>query len=173
MLSLLRRAEMPAPSESFRRRRIIARESPVGTASARIKQGGEDTTPDQSVVTEMSLNGITTAYQHGRGRWSRCDWPTSFGRSGLDLNGLESSQALLLARATAGRESADWRAAAQWLREIEEAAEQAELEAHLATAGRLCDALRHAQRAVELSAAYPRGRTWEPLRAAIARSLGA
>jgi hypothetical protein len=168
---------MPVPSENFRRRRIIACKSPVGTASARIKRGGEDTTPDQSVVTEMSLNGITTAYQHGRGRWSRCDWPTSFGRSGLDLNGLESSQALLLARATAGRESADWRAAAQWLREIEEAAQQAEREAHLAvhlaTAGRLCDALRHAQRAVELSTVYPRGRTWEPLRAAIARSLGA
>ncbi|TVS12681.1 MAG: hypothetical protein EA424_22320 [Planctomycetaceae bacterium] len=125
----------------------------------------------------MSLNGITSAYQQGSGQWFKCDWSTHFGRSGLDLNGLESSQATLLARATAGRESADWRAAAQWLREIEDAAQQAELEAHmavhLATSGRLSDALRHAQRAVELSAAYPRGRTWEPLRTAIARSLGA
>jgi len=125
----------------------------------------------------MSSNGVINAYQQGTGRWSKCDWPTAFGRSGLDLNGLESSQATLLARATAGREAADWRAAAQWLREIEEAAQQAEIEAktavRLATAGQLPDALRHAQRAVELCGAYQRARTWEPLRAAIAERLDA
>ncbi|NLF70292.1 MAG: hypothetical protein GX575_14730 [Candidatus Anammoximicrobium sp.] len=125
---------------------------------------------------EMSVDDVTNAYQQAAGRWSNCDWPTAFGRSSLDLNGLKSSQATLLARATAGRESEEWRAAARWLGEIEEAARQAEVEAkaamHLATAGRLPEALRHAQRAVEISGAYPRARIWEPLRAAIAGLLG-
>jgi hypothetical protein len=90
---------------------------------------------------------------------------------GLNLDGLTSTHATLMARATSGREATDWRAAARWLTEVEEAARQAEYEAqiamHLVTSGRLEDAFRHAERAVDIASAYQRAFVWEPLRAAI------
>jgi regulator of nucleoside diphosphate kinase len=50
----------------------------------------------------MSPDRVINAYQQGTGRWSKCDWPTAFGRSGLDLNGLESSASSVLAEEVPG-----------------------------------------------------------------------
>lgn len=125
--------------------------------------------------TSLPLDEVQQAYRQGTRRWSGCDWPTALGRLGLDLNGLESTHATLMARATSGGESTAWRTAARWLKEVEDAARQAEIEAkqavHLATSGQLPDALGHAQRAVDLAGGYQRSSVWEPLRAAIAELL--
>ena len=67
----------------------------------------------------MTRDEILQAFLRGRNRWAGCDWPTRFGAAGLDLCALTSAQALLMARATAGAEAAEWRAAAQWLAEVE------------------------------------------------------
>ena len=67
----------------------------------------------------MSREEIRQAFLRGRNRWAGCDWPTRFGPSGLDLCALTAAQALLMARAMAGAEAAERRAAAQWLAEVE------------------------------------------------------
>jgi hypothetical protein len=36
---------------------------------------------------------VTRVYQRAAGTWTRCDWPTSFGGSGLDLNGWTPARA--------------------------------------------------------------------------------
>lgn len=135
----------------------------------------EEPGPVSKQPTPMSLDDVNNAYRQGTRRWSGCDWPTTLGHCRLDVNGLASAHATLMARATAGRESTDWRAAARWLKEVEEAARQAEIEAklavHLATSGQVPEALRHAQRAVEVAGVYQRAGVWEPLRAAIADLL--
>ena len=77
-------------------------------------------------ISTHTLQLLDRAYDRAHGRWTGCDWPTSFGETGLDLNGLTSHQALLMARATAGTEAADWREAVQWLRLVEADAEAAE-----------------------------------------------
>lgn len=57
--------------------------------------------------------------------WSGCDWPTEFGSKKLNLCGLTSQQALLVANATRGDEAECWREAASWLHQIESDAAEA------------------------------------------------
>jgi len=82
----------------------------------------------------MQAKEIERAYRQASGKWIGCDWPTEFGKTGLDLNGLKASQVLLLARATSGSERADWDAAATWLTRLEQEAGKAEDEAKQAVA---------------------------------------
>jgi CheY-like chemotaxis protein len=101
-------------------------------------------------------------------RWVGCDWPTRFGQLGLELNGLKASHARLLARATAGREAADWLAAARWLEQVEadarQAAEAAGLATDLALFGQLEPALAAAWTACAVEAEYPQHEpVWQPL----------
>jgi hypothetical protein len=123
----------------------------------------------------MSGDDILQAFLRGRNRWAGCDWPTRFGTTGLNLCSLTSAQALLMARATAGAESAEWRAAAQWLAEVETAAREAEEEAsraaRLATEGQLAEAAERARSALDLEARYRPPVVWRPLHDAIARVL--
>ncbi len=125
----------------------------------------------------MTPDEILRAFLSGRGRWVGCDWPTRFGARELDLCALTAAQALLMARATAGEESADWRAAVSWLGEVEAAARQAEVEARraaaLATEGRLTEALDRARAAVELEGRYRPAVVWQPLHEAVAGVLAA
>jgi CheY-like chemotaxis protein len=102
------------------------------------------------------------------GRWVGCDWPTRFGQLGLNLNGLKASHARLLAQATAGREAADWLAAARWLEQVEadarRAAEAAEIAADLALFGQLEQALASAGAACAIEAQYSHHEpVWQPL----------
>jgi hypothetical protein len=105
--------------------------------------------------------------------WVGCDWPTAFGATGLDLNGIRSAQALLMARATAGAEAADWREAVRWLALVEadaaEAAAAGRRAADLAARGDLAAALREARRAEALEARYHPAPGWR----ALVRSLEA
>jgi CheY-like chemotaxis protein len=102
------------------------------------------------------------------GRWVGCDWPTRFGQLGLNLSGLKASHARLLAQATAGREAADWMAAARWLEQVEadarHAAELAETAADLALFGQLEQALGSAGAACAIEAQYRQHEpVWQPL----------
>lgn len=123
----------------------------------------------------METSAITSAFLASVGAWNGCRWPTKFGNLGLNLQGLRPSQAALMARSTAGREAADWKAAVRWLEQVERdaaaAQEEAELAADLAILGQLAQALEHAQRACALEEGYGSEPVWQTLRNAIADSL--
>jgi hypothetical protein len=123
----------------------------------------------------MSVDEVTRAFLNGVGRWAGCAWPTRFGATGLDLHGLTAAQALLLARATAGAEAADWRAAVAWLAEVEAHARRAEEAAgravRSAADGRWAAAEAEARLACELEGRYRSPLVWRPLSEAITASL--
>src|SRR5262249_10858215 len=98
-------------------------------AVSKASVSGPDPTRHELDGEIMRRDDILRMFLSGKGQWSGCDWPTQFGATGLNLCALTAAQALLMARATAGVESADWRAAAQWLAEVETAARQAEASA--------------------------------------------
>jgi hypothetical protein len=119
----------------------------------------------------MAPEEILQAFLGGAGRWTGCDWPTRFGGMGLDLRGLTARQARLMAGATAGAEAADWRAAAQWLAQVEAHARQAEeaaqRAAQLAAEGRLAEAAAQARAARELEGRYRSAVVWRSLHDAL------
>ena len=121
-----------------------------------------------------SASALARAYLRARGRWTGCDWRTTFGVTQLDLVGMTAAQALLMARATSGPESADWREAVHWLRLVEsdaEAAESAALAAVVAAArGDLAGALDHARSACEIEERYHSSLIWGDLQLIVARA---
>jgi hypothetical protein len=123
----------------------------------------------------MPQGEYSSTYLQNTGKWYGCDWPTAFGVNKLDLKGLRPAQATLLARATSGSEGADWRAAAEWLTQVERDAKQAEAKAakaaELAEAGRLTEALRLAEEACVIEGRYHASLVWQPLCKAIATAL--
>lgn len=125
----------------------------------------------------MNTAEIINAFLRGYGRWRTCSWPTEFGKRKLNLEGVKASQAALMARATAGDERTTWLAATRWLDQVEEdarkAEEHAELAADLAILGQVERAMAQVEAACRLESQYTADRTWRPLRAAIAREIGA
>jgi hypothetical protein len=121
------------------------------------------------------LEEITATYRQGAGQWTGCDWQTDFGADHLDLAQLKASQVLLLARATAGKEAADWQLASQWLTRIEKEAQQAETEAGIALAlastGQFREALFHAQQACAIETRYHSQPVWQPFCRALEQVL--
>jgi hypothetical protein len=98
------------------------------------------------------VEAVAQAYREAAGTWSGCDWTTSFGRAGLDLNGWSAAGAEAWAVDTIlTQESEDWSAAACWLRGVERAAAEAEAQAALAVAaanaGEWRAAVEHARKA--------------------------
>ncbi len=122
----------------------------------------------------MSRDEILKAFLRGRDRWAGCDWPTRFGDTGLNLCALTAAQALLMARATAGAESAEWRKAAHWLSEVEAAAREAQEEAsraaRLAADGEFAEAAECARTALDLESRYRPPVVWGPLHDAITQA---
>lgn len=131
----------------------------------------------ESLLSEyqMVTEEIERAYRQATGQWTGCDWPSEFDINGLNLNGLKSSQALLLVRATSGSEREAWRAAVSWLAHIEQKAREAEEEASqavtMARSSKLQEAFAHAQRACTIEAKYHARLVWQPLREAIEAGL--
>jgi len=118
------------------------------------------------------MEELTARYRQGVGRWIGCDWRTDFGSAHLDLADLKASQVQLLARATSGKEASDWQAASLWLSRIEQAAQEAEMEAGIALAlvatGQFHEALYHAQQACTIEACYHASPSiWQPFCMAI------
>jgi hypothetical protein len=108
------------------------------------------------------MEEVTRCYQEAVGTWTGCDWPTAFGPSRLDLEGWSSAWAETLAMQDVCPEvKKAWWQAADWLREVERRAEQAEMEASralvAANAGNWGEAEEHASRAwaIEFSTGRP------------------
>jgi hypothetical protein len=125
-----------------------------------------------------ALDEVYRAYDAGAATWAGCDWPTAFGRSRLNLEGVSAAAAGELAVEADGTEVAnDWGAAAEWLKHVEALARQAEDQADAAvaaaTAGAWRDALEHAERAwgLEFSTGRPIWHgypvAWQRLRLAV------
>lgn len=123
----------------------------------------------------MSYADIHRAYESGRGQWRGCQWSIIYGPQQLNLKGMNSRQARILANATAGLESKVWQEAASWLESVERDAQTAEAEAHravkLAAAGQLADAEKHAQRACQLEHSYRHTSVWTKLNQAIEQTI--
>lgn len=120
----------------------------------------------------MNFDDIRHAYLRGVNRWTGCDWTTQFGGRNLNLDGLCSKQAALVAECLIGDEAGEWQRATRWLSRVETDAVLAEREAaiavFLAIFEHLPEALLHAERACALEGRYHRQLVWEPLREAIA-----
>jgi hypothetical protein len=127
------------------------------------------------IITDSRVTEIATALAAASGKWTGCDWPTQFGQNRLNLKGLQPSQALLMERATAGSEAADWHDAVIWLRRVEQEAHEAESEAQtaarLARSGRFPEALEGARRACGIESRYHKSLVWQPLFDAIEAAL--
>lgn len=123
----------------------------------------------------MRIEEIDRAFRQAAGAWVGCDWPTQFGRSSLNLNGLKAQQAVLLSRATSGLEAADWRAAVLWLTQVEQDAKVAQAMAGQALAlaheGKIVGAVFHINSACKVESKYHTRLVWQPLREAIEMSL--
>jgi hypothetical protein len=136
-----------------------------------------------AALPETGLAEIARAYTEGTGMWTGCDWPTHFGKAGLDLNGRTVAEAEARRRTTTGDEAENWRLAARWLWLIELHAAQAETHAQLAVqtagAGDLGKALDHANRAwaLEFATGRPLRRggsgVWKRLRRAVEAAVDA
>jgi hypothetical protein len=115
----------------------------------------------------VDVDAIQQAFTDAQGNWRGCDWSTRFGPDGIELCGLNSRWAWLMARATSGQEAVQWKEAAVWLAELETDAASAEQEARAAMdlvhAGDLANALLRARRACELERKYRTPRIWQPL----------
>jgi len=98
------------------------------------------------------LQEMTQAYRDGSGTWTGCDWPTQFGKTGLDLQGCQAADARIMADENRGTVAGeDWAAAATWLMQVEKHAHQAESRAAAAiaaaAAGQWREALQFAEQA--------------------------
>src|SRR5262245_49792004 len=124
----------------------------------------------------MNLDDIRRAYLHGVNRWTGCDWTTQFGGRNLNLDGLRSKQAAMVAECPHGEEAGEWRRATRWLSRVETDALLAEREAAIAVFLAIFEhgpeALLHAERACALEGRYHQQLVWEPLRQAIAAYAG-
>lgn len=132
----------------------------------------------REVVAELEgrerpeLAEILRVYEEASGTWTGCDWPTTFGAPGLNLENRSAEEAERQAIEAGWEDRQLWDEAARWLREIERRAEEAEAEAEMAiralTAGDWDDAAEHARRAwhIEFTTGRPFRRqppTWQRL----------
>ncbi len=72
------------------------------------------------------IRHVYQAYSNAKGHWLGCNWHTRFGIQQRDLCGLRSHQVALLAEATTGAESGEWKEACEYLKHIENDAAKAE-----------------------------------------------
>ena len=118
-----------------------------------------------------NVEPIQRAFHLAQSKWKGCDWPTQFGKGGINLCGLKSAQARLMAHATSGTEATEWLAAAEWLAQIERDAETAEREAEtavrLACVGELKTAQELVHQACRLEKKYRENIVWQALYDAI------
>jgi hypothetical protein len=118
---------------------------------------------------------ILGLFARSSGEWVGCDWPTVFGTNQLNLQNMSTSQAVLMARGTAGAESEAWWEASRWLKLVEKDADQAESEARIAVglfeAGSWEEALIHVHNACEIEARHHRQLVWQPLHDAVERAV--
>jgi hypothetical protein len=137
------------------------------------RQHGRDVMATLPGLSAPGLRQIARAYEEASGTWTGCDWPMTFGRAHLDLEGCPAAQAEARAVETAGTEGGEsWSAAAHWLAEVERRARRAETRAEeavkAANDGRWDEAVRCARQAwaLEFSTGRPFRNpepVWQPL----------
>lgn len=124
---------------------------------------------------DLRLKRIEECFEEAIDQWNGCDWTTFFGKTGLNLDKMTSAQALLLARATAGKEAEDWRRAVAWLTGVEvdvgDAKGRARMAVMLCRANRWREALEQAQEANRLESRYHRVTVWQPFCEAIEEAI--
>ncbi len=105
------------------------------------------------------------------GRWTGCDWITSYGPKKLNLQGLQSRQAYRISDYTSAEESVCWAEAAGYLEQIEQDAAKAEMLAKRAVRllfdGRDAEALEAIDLAVAIEAKYREPVVWRQLQNAV------
>jgi hypothetical protein len=113
------------------------------------------------------------------GSWTGCDWTALCGETAVNVAGCTSNEAEFWAEVSTDQDAQDWQLAAQWLKEVELKAAQAQKQgdqaAAAAQAGNFHEALRHAQQACwleqESGRCATRPPTWAPLCHAISRAM--
>jgi hypothetical protein len=126
----------------------------VETVDVRLRLRGE-TARLVPTAEKVTLNDLRQAFRESAGTWTGCDWPTTFGKSKLDLEGLMATQAAAMAATSDdSQEVEDWIAASNWLARIEHHAQLAQKRAaaalQAAKEGRWRDALDNAELAWSL-----------------------
>jgi len=100
------------------------------------------------------LAEVLRVYEAAAGTWTGCDWPTTFGSAGLNLEGWTAAEAEAKATEVGREERQIWEEAAGWLEEVERRAEEAESAAErairTANEGAWTAAAEHARRAWNL-----------------------
>lgn len=129
-----------------------------------------------SVTNRLQMaRDITQAYEDAHDCWQGCDWTTSFGALGLNLDGMKPHQTRLLAGATSGQEALHWYQASAWLAQVACDAGQAQRNAtdavSLWQAGQRMLAFGKIEAAVAVEAKYRNPVTWQPLFAAIQAAI--
>ncbi len=116
----------------------------------------------------IDLDRFRDAIGQAKLAWRGCGWPTEFGPQAINLCGLHSRQAILASKATRGEESKCWKDAAQWLAEVERAAERAaelgELALHAAEANEFGTVDKLLGEAVALESKYHAPTTYQHVR---------
>lgn len=99
----------------------------VETVDERRRQRGEDRVPAGHGTPAITIEEMRAAYRQAAGSWTGCDWPTSMGRTQLNLSGCTAARARMMAERTACPLAAeDWEKAAAWLAKVEDYARRAE-----------------------------------------------
>lgn len=134
--------------------RVLTQGSRRSLARQRAEEG-RDLAKGQKDKSVEDLEAVCRAYEKGVGTWTGCDWPTSVGKSGLDLNGWTAAEADGMYMETMDTtQKEDWRVAARWLAVIERRAHEAEKKAAAAVeaagAARWEEALHNAELAASL-----------------------
>jgi hypothetical protein len=123
----------------------------------------------------IDVERLIAIYLRGWRSWTGCNWITSFGPLELNLEGITSQQARMIALATSGPESTAWREAMAWLAFVERAARDAELYAEIAISmaifGLPEQTLTFVQKACELELLFPIESAWRPLMLALSEEL--
>ena len=126
---------------------------------------------------KTETNQVSRCFSEAAGVWTGCDWQTEFGFAHFNLQNLNSSHAILMARATAGNEEDAWWEASRWLARVEQEALEAERHArlalHAAEAKQWVTALIHARQACDIESRYHEQLIWQPLCEAVEKALKA
>ena len=122
-------------------------------------------------IQHPSTETFQQLYDAAIKQWTGCNWRTDLGPLRLNLMGIHSRQARLIAEATSGEESVAWEEATKFLSQVEvdsrAASKAAENAIRLIAEGKLAEAIADAERAIALEAKYREPKVWKPLRDAI------
>ncbi|MCI0738713.1 MAG: hypothetical protein L0Y72_06695 [Gemmataceae bacterium] len=155
--SFLRSSICPCPMDYL----AVLLVQAVETVDEQRRKRGDNSNTNRDDPDGIAIEEIRTAYREAAGSWTGCDWPTSVGKTHLNLKGCVEAWARTMAMRTAGQEAGkDWELGAAWLAKVEDHARRAEVKAaaalRAAEDGRWREAVAHAECACALEFATGR-----------------